>query len=331
MQRGPIPRSLGSVFTTADAAAQGVSASRLRAQDLERPFRGLRTVPAAHDAAHDAARDAEESELDVLRERARDRAVLFSHLLRPHQFFSHATAAILWDLPLPISLLRPASAAAPARAMLLDVGVSGPLRQSRRSDVRPHRVAEHLAHVMEHPTLGVRLTTPASTWAMLGGLVGPYDLVALGDAVVREQMFRDDPPPLATLAQLQAAVDSGRRVGIDSLRLALPRVRTRSASRPETWTRLTLIDADLAEPELNWPVLGDTGELIAVVDLAYPECQVAIEYEGEHHLRNAAQWARDIERYERLAAAGWVVIRVTKTDLFRRPASVVDRVRRACG
>ena len=164
---------------------------------------------------------------------------------------------------------------------------------------------------------------------MLGGVLGRYDLVAVGDAVVRERMFRDDPHPLSTTAHLQAAVDSGRRVSIQSLRDALPSVRTRSASRTETWTRLTLLDGGLPEPELNWEVLSTSGEVLAVVDLAYPHHRVAVEYEGEHHLLDPIQWSKDIARLERLAAEGWTVIRVTKTDLFGAPASVVARVGRA--
>jgi very-short-patch-repair endonuclease len=73
------------------------------------------------------------------------------------------------------------------------------------------------------------------------------------------------------------------------------------------------------------------GGLIGIVDLAYPAHRVAIEYEGEHHLTDPAQWAKDILRYERLIAAGWLPIRVTKDELFRHPDRLVTRVRAALG
>ncbi|MEZ5213696.1 MAG: DUF559 domain-containing protein [Microbacterium sp.] len=67
------------------------------------------------------------------------------------------------------------------------------------------------------------------------------------------------------------------------------------------------------------------------VDLAYPELKIAIEYEGEHHLTDPAQWAEDIARMDRLVEAGWRVIRVTKSEVFRDPARLIERIRRAVG
>jgi hypothetical protein len=117
-------------------------------------------------------------------------------------------------------------------------------------------------------------------------------------------------------------------VGVGKLRAALPSIRTRSASRPETRCRLALVEAGLPEPALNFDVV-EHGRALGCVDLAYPELRIAIEYEGEHHLLDPEQWARDIERYDRLREAGWVVIRVTKTELFRSPNLLIARVRRA--
>lgn len=243
-----------------------------------------------------------------------------------NQFFTHVTAAVLWGLPVPARLLRDAF----GRLRDLDVGVLAPLRHPRHAGVRGHQLKSGRAHVVTHKTHAVRLTTPASTWAALGAvIVDQYDLVAVADAVVREKIFSDDPPPLATLEQLHKAVAAGRRVGGPALRQALPRVRTRSASRMESRCRLILSDAGLPEPELNYVVLDRDGEFVACVDLAYPQQKIAIEYEGEHHLRDAEQWAKDIARYEALAAAGWFVIRVTKADVFDRRVDLVRRVRHA--
>nr|WP_240948979.1 DUF559 domain-containing protein [Microbacterium sp. CFH 90308] len=97
----------------------------------------------------------------------------------------------------------------------------------------------------------------------------------------------------------------------------------------ETRCRLILSDAGLAEPELNHVVLDSDGKFVACVDLAYAQQKIAIEYEGEHHLRDPEQWAKDIARYEALAAAGWFVIRVTKADVFDGRADLVRRVRHA--
>lgn len=119
-------------------------------------------------------------------------------------------------------------------------------------------------------------------------------------------------------------------MGVARLREALPQIRTRSASRPETHLRLAVVDAGLPEPELNYEVF-EAGSYLGALDLAYPRQKVGLEYEGEHHLLDPVQWARDIARYERLAAAGWIIVRVTKAQLFADTGELVARVRRAFG
>ena len=59
--------------------------------------------------------------------------------------------------------------------------------------------------------------------------------------------------------------------------------------------RLTVIDAGLPQPEVNYDVI-EAGRWLGQVDLAYPELRIAIEYEGEHHLTDPLQWAEDIAR-----------------------------------
>ena len=253
-------------------------------------------------------------------------ALLYARVMPANQFFSHVTAAVLWELPLPSRVLTDAF----GRPRMLDVAVRAPLRHPRHDGVLGHQVKQRSVAVVDHATHGVPLTSPAFTWVMLAAVVrDEYDLVALADGVVREQMFTGDAQPLGTLSELESAVRSGRRVGIRALREALPRVRTRSASRTETRCRLIIVDAGLPEPLLNHAVFDSIGGLIGVVDLAYPELRIAIEYEGEHHLRDPEQWAKDIARYEALAGAGWFVIRVTKNDVFDGRAGLVRRVRSA--
>ena len=322
-----LPQGLGPTFSVADALQAGVTPARLRRADLARPFRGVRTEPRPPSAANTTgAGDSDPiSVFDLARNATIERALHFSVVMLPHQFFTHVTAAILWGVWLPAQLLQLHDD--------LDVGVYTPLRHPRRAGVTGHQVRRGLVNVVTHPKLGVRLVSPSSAWAQLATVLrDPYDLVAAGDAVVREQMFADDPPTLASLAQLNAAVTAGRRVGVGALRLALPRVRTRSASRPETHCRLMIIDAGMPEPQLNWNVRDDGGTFFACVDLAYPDLKIAVEYEGEYHLIDPVQWAKDIARHERLIAHGWIVIRVTKMALDLHPSdpqSVVARVRAA--
>lgn len=248
------------------------------------------------------------------------RVAEYAQRMTDHEFFSHVSAAIIWGLPMPPS----AVAARP-----LDVCVHRPRRAPDSRDVHGTTVVARLARVVQHPASGVRVTSPASTWAMLGAvLVHPYDLIAVGDAIARVRMHDDDPAPLAGLAQLGAVVDAGRRVGVAHLRAALPRISERSRSRPETWLRLLIEDAGLPAPRVNFDVI-ERGVWLGQVDLAFPERRVALEYEGEHHLTDPAQWAKDIARYERFIEAGWRVIRVTKGDVFGDSREMLARVCRA--
>jgi hypothetical protein len=306
----PLPSDLGDRFHVRDALTRGASRGRLRAADLARPFRGVR-VRRSSESAED---DGDGASIDA---QHRARALAFAPLLTAHEFFSHVTAAVLIGLPLPAWLVASSD---------VHVGVLAPHRSPRATGVIGHQAVPSLTNVCRDLATGLPITSPATTWAMLGALLPDVrDIVAVGDAVVRD--WRVD-APLGTPAELDAALQAGRRLGVGRLRLARPQIRTRSASRPETWTRLILTDAGCPEPELNHDVYLD-GWREACVDLAYPRARIAIEYEGEHHLIEAEQWARDIRRYERLAAAGWLVIRVTRAELFGTPEVFVRRVRAA--
>ena len=313
-QQPPLPAGLGTRFSVADALRAGVSPSRLRKDDLTSPFHGLR---ARSDSGSDVTTDRHGLELGPAERDHLRRAHEYAPLMSDGQFFSHVTAAVIWGLPLPRGIVAQTD---------IDVAVFPPLRLPRGHGVRGHETTTRLTTTRQDAHSGLLVTSPASTWAMLGAILrDPYDLIAAGDAAVRDWRVAE---PLGSLDALGAVVGSGRRVGVGSLRAALPLVRTRSASRPETRARLTLVDAGEEEPELNFDVF-EAGRKIACVDLAYPRLKIAVEYEGEHHLLDPEQWARDIRRYERLAAAGWHVIRVTKTELFSNPHIFVARVRHA--
>nr|WP_261742726.1 DUF559 domain-containing protein [Microbacterium testaceum] len=288
-----------------EARDSGVTDRRLRAGDLARPYHGVRAVvlPAGDPAsAH------------------RGLVHAYSRRMPPHAFFSHISAAVIWGLPLPARLLADDR---------IDVSVLTPRRHPVARGVRGHEVLGAGVIVERHPELDLPVSSPASTWAQLGAVVRhSYDLVAIADAAVLTPRHDDDPPALTTIARLERAVAAARRVGGPALRDALPRVRDGSASRPETWLRLTLVDAGPPEPEMQVEVRAG-GRLIARLDTAYVAARVAVEYEGRHHLTDARQWRRDIQRYEDLTRMGWIVIRVTSDDLFRHPATLVSRVRSA--
>jgi hypothetical protein len=302
-------------FRVADARRDGTPRRALDHAQLERPFTGLRAEPTADP---DHARTP-----PLAAEKIRRAARHFTAHIQDGEFFSHRTAAVLWDLPLPL-----------VDETRIDVSVLAPRRAPTGRGVRGHQLAPAQVTVDRSPD-GMPVASAASTWAQLGGeLHHLYDLTAVADALIvtprvagpRGRILR---APRATVEELAAELARGRRVGIRRLEDALSRARAGSMSRTETWTRLTLIDGGLPEPALDHDVYDEHDVFVGCVDLAYISARVAIEYEGDHHRVDARQWHRDIEKHDRLAEVGWRVIRVTKTQLFQHPGELVARVRTA--
>lgn len=63
------------------------------------------------------------------------------------------------------------------------------------------------------------------------------------------------------------------------------------------------------------------------LDFAYLEEMVNLEVDGyEHHGGDYERWEDDLDRDAALTAAGWRVIRTSKTTLTRRPATLARRI-----
>lgn len=326
----PIPRALGDQFGTRDAIASGVSPSRLRARDLEIPFRGSRMLRAAEPSAPASAPSFDRSphtvEAEQALERFRGRAFAYACIMPAHSFFIGISAAVFFEVPVPLHT-RSWDAAGDRP---VDVGVFAPYRASRSAGVRGAQLVPKLVSVCERE--GVRLSSPASTWAMLGSELTVDELVVAGDAIVRiprqSDGRRGDPgKALAMVSQLAAAVSAGRRRGAAVLREALSLIRVGSASPPETDLRLALLRDGLPEPALDFDVIGTGGEFIGYTELAYPQWRVLIEYEGDHHRTSRKQWNRDVEKHAQCVALGWTVLRITSAHLYPSPAPAVARIR----
>ena len=101
-------------------------------------------------------------------------------------------------------------------------------------------------------------------------------------------------------------------------------MRERVDSPPESRLRLCLVLAGLPEPACNVD-LGDDSFFIATPDLAYLVYRLLLEYEGDHHRTDRAQWQKDIRRERQLRKAGFEVQRIT-AETLRRPRELVDDV-----
>lgn len=226
------------------------------------------------------------------------------------EFFSHATAARLWRLPLPRRIEQEEP---------LHVSVVAPAFPPDMRGVVGHRLtfAPRLARIGALPLIGA-----VDAWVQLGIVLDVSDLIVAGDALVRRKR------KLATLEEISESIarQAGAR-GIRKVRAAFERVRPGTDSPAETQLRLLLVDWGLPEPEVGYTVT-DQGYFVGTPDLAYPRERIAIEYEGEVHATDLDTFRDDIERRERFEDAGWRVIRVT-ADHLRNPVALVQRIRRA--
>jgi hypothetical protein len=309
----PLPPSLGDTFTCGDARRDGVSRSRLRAADLERPFRGGRQRL--------AEASGEEGPLAIdraQRRRVQRLARAYEPLMPPHAFFVGRTAAVLLGGPV-------------AHGADLDVGVLAPARPPRRRGVVGRKLAPALVSLREVD--GLRVSSVASTWAMLAGELSVRELVRLGDAFVtipRDDRGRHRPEArLATPEQLRAAARAGRRQGAARLREALELIRVGAMSPLETDWRLDATAAGMPEPRLDAEIRDRWGRLLGIADAAFDAPRVLVEVEGDHHRVDPRQWARDIEKHAAFTAAGWEVVRLTAAHIRGRQPRAVAILREA--
>ena len=68
------------------------------------------------------------------------------------------------------------------------------------------------------------------------------------------------------------------------------------------------------------------GEVVAILDIAFPEALLAIEIDGWAWHSDPDRFQRDRQRQNALVAAGWTVLRFTWADLIERPEQVVATV-----
>ncbi len=154
MARTRLPDHLGTAFSVAAAFDAGVSPGRLRSRDLERPFHGMRAVVGGEliaDAVVDATRAYPRS---IAAQHIHRRATEYATVMARGAFFSHLTAAALWDAPLPRRILEAVD------ANVIEVSVFWPASAPRSAGVRGHAVRAELASVREHPVSRLRVASP---------------------------------------------------------------------------------------------------------------------------------------------------------------------------
>jgi very-short-patch-repair endonuclease len=210
------------------------------------------------------------------------------------------------------------------------LGAPCPARAGIQAVLTPRRVLPQLSGIAVHVRRlstddvveldGLRVTSGAQTFLDLAARLRAWDLLALGDALMRSSAVDPD-----RLAERLERADRVR--GVVRARAWAPRLTARAASRPESMLRYWLITSRLPEPEIQVPVLDRWGRAVVHADLGYSRWKVALEYEGRQHAERD-QFGRDIDRYSLMAADGWLVLRFAARHIGD-PDAIVDRTTRA--
>ncbi len=278
--------SLPPTWTSASARAAGIARATLRSSSFVR-------------LAHDLY-----VQLDDAVDR-HERLQLLATALPPDAAFSHGTAAVILGAPVDAPR-HPHVVLTPHRVLPQRAGLVVHTRRLGDEDVLVHR--------------GLRVTSGAQTFIDLAAGLWPWDLVAVGDSLLRAGHLSVDglDRRLARASRVRGVVRARECAGLLS---------PLAASHPESLMRYWLVTSDLPDPQPQVPVRDRWGRVVAHGDLGYEERKVLLEYEGRQHAEGE-QFARDVDRYSRMAADGWLVLRFAARHVDG-PTVVVGRTRQA--
>jgi hypothetical protein len=156
----------------------------------------------------------------------------------------------------------------------------------------------------------VPMTVPGRTTVdLMRRLRRPYAR-SVADAMVRAEHV--------TIDELARRVRRLRRYpGIRQARELVLLIDPRAESPGESWLRLRLIDAGFPHPRPQFEVIDHRGRIIARIDLAYPEINLAIEYDGRAFHSHEDDKRRDESRRDLLTDAyGWRIESARTDDIL---------------
>jgi hypothetical protein len=222
---------------------------------------------------------------------------------------SHATAAAILELPLPMWL---------ADQKLIHVTAPKSGNRPRRRDIRTHHSVLRTDECVEID--GFRVTSPARTYTDVAYRLTIPELVAFGDAMMR-RYGTSQRELLATILRRK------RYPGRLKARQCVDLLDPRAESPKESELRIMLLDAGLPRPSINPDILDHRGRFLARGDVAFEDYRVLVEYDGAYHAE-MGQRAHDAARRAMLREHGWIVVEVVGEDM-RHPGRVTSRVRNA--
>jgi hypothetical protein len=157
---------------------------------------------------------------------------------------------------------------------------------------------------------GVAVTTPVRTVADVILRAYRFEGVCVLDSALNQKLITAD--DWATLPALLC----GRRGAVHA-RPYLAEAHGRARSPLETRVRLRCVDGGVAPDEVGYTVRDEYGGILAEADLAWLQARVIAEADGAGPHRSPDALFEDRRRQNRLADAGWLVLRFTWADTLR--------------
>jgi very-short-patch-repair endonuclease len=247
------------------------------------------------------------------------RAVLLTRTEPGPLVLSHATAAVLHELPVSTPLLRTVwSTATPESGRC--TRYEPPLRGEVAPLPRGHSTTRS----------GLPVTVLGRTVADCLRHLPLEESVPLGDAALRQDLERPGTLPRELLEQLVAWQASWpyAQSAARALRLLDPRRESVLESR----SAIAMDAHGLPAPEPQAVIRDRNGDFVARVDFLWPGHRVIGEADGAGKYRAgdpADVIRREKDRQARLEALGFIVVRWDWTHLYGDPPELVVRLRRA--
>jgi very-short-patch-repair endonuclease len=173
---------------------------------------------------------------------------------------------------------------------------------------------------------GLPCMTVERTLLSLGAVASSSTVEIAVDTALRREVTTVD-----ALAAIVRRLGKRGRNGVGVLRRVLA-MHDREAGMPESAmeTRLKqlLRRAGLPTPTFQFEV-RHLDRFVARVDAAYPELQLALEYDSYEHHTGRAALVRDSRRRNDLVGIGWATISVTAADIYSGGGAVIEAIRAA--
>ncbi|NEG95448.1 hypothetical protein GFD17_01500 [Bifidobacterium sp. SMB2] len=216
--------------------------------------------------------------------------------------YSHTTALALQRIELPqTTTLQP---------LLHATVLQKRMRRSVINGVNVHMWSALTDSDIVVPAPGLTAVRPLVAWAQMSKFLDLESLIILTESILRHTTL--DLDDFRTYVGIMGKFPGKRRC-VRALRLARP-----GADSPkECEMRLRTLQFGMDQAEINYtiPGLAYPNGTAVTLDLAWPDAQVGMEYNGDHHRTDKKQWRRDEWKREAVAAKNWRLFTVTQLDL----------------